>query len=29
MGATNGYNPLLANSFDRPDIVQGVKPQNL
>jgi len=25
MGAFNGYNPLLVNFFDRPDIVPGVK----
>jgi hypothetical protein len=27
MGASNGYNPLLVNGFDRPDIVPGVKLQ--
>ena len=27
MGATNDFNPLLVNGFDRPDIVSGVKLQ--
>ena len=25
MGAYNGYNPLLVNGFDRPNVVPGVK----
>jgi hypothetical protein len=27
-GATNSFNPLLVNGFDRPDIVQGKTPKN-